>query len=503
MRSLKDLLTSSEHSAISFWLCFAFLFLVVLAFHGKPVPLVNEYLYLLRLKPDFLPADWSFSQPANEHWLFNTIFSVAARVVSIEIVGWVGRAASWVCCLVALIKLGRRWHIPFWTIAFSVSLWLAFRQAIVNDEWIFGTFEAKAVAYPCLLFALYQFGERKVVLPSILLGLSFSFHPAVGLWAIPAVVLAVLAAGTRAADLAKVCGLAALFCLPGALPLTLGKPGTATPATFADWEFIVTKHMPYHFDPFYFPAIGVVLVFLMLAFNVVCLWKTESFPLRFLRNFQIALGGFFLFGVALRLLEMYSLLGYMPMRLFPILTPIFFLFTVSHTLVRSGGVRVKAAVVIFAAVVVAQVQPVDKAIFQLRETKNSWRAAPPDGTVAALRWVANNTPPDALIISHPNDRRTWYLSERAQVVSYSYPRYDRLPEWRNRVADLADAAVIRDRVTAPETLDNGFAGLTAEQIEKLRDKYSASYLVTNTAYPFPIVFTAGACKVYKLSEDVP
>ncbi|MGI8882704.1 MAG: hypothetical protein ACR2IA_00475, partial [Pyrinomonadaceae bacterium] len=72
---------------LNFWLCFTFLFVAVLVFQGKPVPYSNEFVYLLRLTPNFLPNDWSFSQTANEHWLFNSLFSLPMRFFSLEIVG--------------------------------------------------------------------------------------------------------------------------------------------------------------------------------------------------------------------------------------------------------------------------------------------------------------------------------------------------------------------------------------------------------------------------------
>ena len=88
-------------------MCLAFLFLVVLALHAKAVPFNNEFLYLLRLQPGFLPNDWTFSHAANEHWLFNTIFSLPAHLISIEAIGWLGRVACWLLCLAALLRLGR------------------------------------------------------------------------------------------------------------------------------------------------------------------------------------------------------------------------------------------------------------------------------------------------------------------------------------------------------------------------------------------------------------
>lgn len=493
------MLTASKDSdslRLHFWLCIAFLFLTVLAFHGKTVPYNNEWIYLLRLDPSLLQHDWSFAQPANEHWLFNSVFGNLSSVFSIVTIGWIGRIAVWILCLIALVRLGKQWKISYLALTFSVGLWLAFEQAVVNREWIFGTFEAKTVAYACLLFALSGFSARRIVWPSMLLGLSFSFHPAVGLWAILGVGFALLIARTQLVELARFAGLTALFSLPGLLPL-LSEQSIAGGSSYADWQFIVTNHMPFHFDPFDFPGIGMIVLAAMSIFNIAALWKDENFALRFLLKFQLVLGAFFMLGVALRLLEQFELLRFMPMRLFPIFTPIFFLFTAFHLISRVQSVKQKLAVYFIAIAIVASLNPIQMAIGQLRETKESWQAKPDDAEVAST-WMSENTPSDAVIVASPNTRKLWHYSNRAQIVAYDYPRFERLTEWRNRMADLTGNADLNNREMARETLDTSFERLTEEQILSLKQKYAATHVLSRTLYSFPVIFETDSYKVYKL-----
>lgn len=63
---------AANETTKQFWIYFVFLSAAVFAFHGKNVPYSNEFVYLLRLEPGFLPNDWTFSQTANEHW-FSTL----------------------------------------------------------------------------------------------------------------------------------------------------------------------------------------------------------------------------------------------------------------------------------------------------------------------------------------------------------------------------------------------------------------------------------------------
>lgn len=483
-------------STLGFLLCLAFLFLGVVSFHARPVPFGNEFVYLLRLAP-YVPAnDWSFAGTANEHWLFNSIFSLPAYLVSIEVMGWGGRILVWILCLVGLIRLGHNWKIPYWAIAFSIAFWLAIGQAVVNAEWMIATFEAKTVAYACLLFGLNDLANKRLSRGAILLGLSFSFHPAVGMWAIPAVGLALLAERIAVRDLLKVVGFTFLFSLPGIIPVVADRL-SVQPASYDDWQFIVTKHMPFHFDPFYFSTLGMVLLGLMLVFNIVALRKAESFALRFLRNFQIGIAVFFVLGIVLRAFEMYPLLSFMPMRLFPILTPVFFLYSAFYFVPKLNGLPRRVIAAGYVLVILALLQPFTWGIGLMRELKASWVAKPTDLEIS-LRWVAENTPKDAVILTAPLGREFWHHSQRSQIVSYMYPRYDRLSEWRKRIADLTAGVHITDRASSSREIDEAFANLSAAQIEELQRVYSTTHLVTRTDYPFPVLFRTETYKVYQL-----
>lgn len=495
MPTSENSLKISENLPKSFWMCFAFLFLTIVLFHAKTVPFSNEFLYLLRLQPDFLPNDWTFSAPANEHWLFNFLFSFPARLFSLETVGWAGRIAVWSLCLIAVIKLGRRWEIPVWAIGVSVFSWLACAQAVVNDEWIFGGFEAKTVAYVCLLFALDEFSKRKITFPAVLLGLSFSFHPAVGLWAIPAVGLALLLEKIPTVDFLKLVGLTAVFSLFGLLPLFAEQSGAGA-YSFEDWEFIVLYRVPWHLDLFQFSKSGIVLTYAMLAFNVWAIWKNERFALRFLLNFQIVLGLFFAFGFFLRWLEIYPLLRFMPMRLFPVFTPLFFLFTVFYTFQRLNTKRMQIAVAVFAVLIVSAVNPFLKSYNQARDTVQTWTTAQDDFQKTS-GWIAENTAETAVVIQPPHRRDFWYRSRRASVASFAYPTFNRLGEWRARIADLTGNHKISKGETASEEIETAYNQLSGEQIEQLKNKYAATHLVSRAVYSYPIIFETKTYKVYQ------
>lgn len=474
----------------------AFLLAAVILFHGKPVPFSNEFLYLSRLEPDFLIHDWTFQSPANEHWLFNLVFTFPVLIFSSEAVAWFGRVTFWVLSLAGLIRTGRFWGIAYWQIATATFFWLAFGQAALNGEWLFGGFEAKVVAYCLLIFSLVGFSKRRIIAPSILLGLAFAFHPAVGLWAIPAVIFALIAEKTALVDIGKAVLVSFVFSLPGLLPLVADQVGGA-PGTFEDWRLIVLYRMPYHLDAFQFSKSGIVLVVMMLGFNWYVIRRDSNFALRFLLKFQIALGAFFFAGIILRSLEIFPLLRFMPMRLFPVFTPLFFIFSAFYYAERLSSFKRKAAVSLFAALVVAAQNPFRVAYVQASETITAWQAAPDSFTVTS-RWIANNLPPDAVVIQPPHRRDFWYHTRRAAVASFAYPPYDRLTEWRERLSDLTGGADLLNSDLSPETMEAAYNRLSHEQIDRLKIKYGATHLVSRTEYSYPIHYESEDYKVYRL-----
>ena len=113
--------------------------------------------------------------------------------LSVSAFGWLGRLVFWPLLGLLLIRLGTRFGLKLWPAAVAVTFWLLSNQALIGSEWILGTFEAKTVAYVCFLGALLAVTSKRIPLALALLGLTVSFHPAVGLWSAWATGLALLA----------------------------------------------------------------------------------------------------------------------------------------------------------------------------------------------------------------------------------------------------------------------------------------------------------------------
>ena len=488
-----------ENFLVHFVLLFGAIFFLV----GKKLPFGNEYAYLLRLittyDGNFLLNDATFAFPANEHWLFNHLFGVLTLFFSIEFIGWSGRIVCWAVLLFALMRLAKHWEIPLWMITASILLWLCRGQSIVGDEWIFGTFEAKCISYICLLFALDGFSREKVIYPSILLGLTLSFHPAVGLWGGLAAGLALLFCRWDLTRLLTVGAITFAFALPGVLPLLSEITHTSS---FEEWKFIDLVRLPNLLDPFSWSISKICLIYLQLTFCLLFYHVNEPAKQRkFLTAFLSALGLFFTLGIFLRGFEQYELLRFMPTRLFPVFAPLFFFFAFAEAYKqRLFAPPVTALAAVGFVCLLFWQNPLTTVSDQLVQTYQTWRSEP-DDTANSFVWLGENTPNGATIIAPPWRQDFWYLAHRAQAVSSGYPPFAGLQEWSERLETLAGESPLQKGRRENEEVSAFYHALTTETINEFARRCRAEYLVSESDYPYAVVFRSGKTKVYQLNPQ--
>ena len=476
---------------------YAVLALAVIAFCARAVPFGNEYVYLLRLKrtydPSFLANDVSFAAPATEHWFFNHIFGLITYFASLEVIAWTGRVLCWAVLVYALQRLARHWAIPLWMSTAGILLWLAAGQTVVGGEWMIGTFEAKCLAYVCLLFAIDGLLRERIVYPGVLLGITFSFHPAVGMWSILAVGIALLMSRRPVAEIVKVAALTLLFSLPALVPLLIG----GTPhASADDWRFLELVRFPQIFDLFSWPKTAIVLVYLQLAFCVMIYLKGERTRTdKFLISFLGALGIFFTLGIMLRVVGQFPLMELMPTRLFPVFAPLFFFWYLARAFEQRmfAPPMTAIAVVAFVAIMLWQ-SPFATANDQFHQTIESWQGGA-DTTDDAFKWIGANTPNGTIVIAPPWRQDFWWQAKRAQVVSWNFPTYTDLGEWHRRVESLAGDT---PRTKEGDTRTEFYYSLPKERLDAIAAETKAEYLVTDSAYPYAVAFQSGDTRVYRL-----
>jgi hypothetical protein len=375
----------------------------------------------------------------------------------------------------------------------GILLWLGAGQTVVDGEWMIGTFEAKCLAYICLLFALDGLLRDKVAYPGVLLGLTFSFHPAVGMWSILAVGIALLVSKRRVAEITNVATLTLLLSLPGLVPLLIGG---AMHGGADDWRYLELVRFPQIFDPFLWPKTAIVLVYLQLAFCVMIYMKGERKRSdTFLIAFLAALGVFFTLGILLRAAGQFELMEMMPTRLFPVFAPLFFFWYLARAFEQRmfAPPATAVAIVAFVAIMLWQ-SPFATANDQLHQTVESWQGGV-DTTDDAFKWIAANTPNGAVAIAPPWRQDYWWQTRRAQVVSWNFPTYTDLGEWHTRVQALAGDT---PRTKEGDTRTEFYYSLPKAKIDSIASETGAEYLVSDASYPYKVLFESGETRVYKL-----
>jgi len=462
------------------------------------VPDRNELFYLVRLyrtyHPEWLQSDWTLGGGSPEHFLWNHGVGLLGLLLPLEPLGWVVRIAVWVLGVAALVKLSQRLDVPRIGFLAALAIWLGFGQALIGLSWMFMTAEAKTLAYPLLLFGLERVMVGRFGVAGLLGGLAGTAHPSVGLLGGVALFVAVLGTRPRPSQLARFVGLALLGALPGILAVapTLGG---ASP----DWTYLTVVRMPFHLEPLSWPKPVFVSLAILLAFVVLHAGMAGARPWRTLLAFQGATAVVFGAGVAIRIWGPIDLLQVFPFRLFPLLTPLFFLFAVAHAVGRLGPRLRRATTPLVALVLLGgyglmtlpePVYPWVRRWHRLRSPTET----PPD-IRACYRWVATHTAPDALGVVPPGvDARAWVETERGLVVCAEYHVYDRFPEWQARVEALGGE--LEHHEGWRDSLLTHFSSLPEERARALSARWGVDFWVTPARYDLPVGFRSGSWTVY-------
>jgi len=489
-------------------LAILFLFALVLNREGTWVASGNENVYLLYLikawHTSFLKTDFTFQETTAGHPVFNFLFGWPTLFIRLEIVGWIGRMASWIFLFTALLRIGRHFRIAPWMVFTAILFWLIQRQSFLANEWIIGTFEAKCVAYSCLLFAIDTILDGKLVLPAILTGLAFTFHSAVGLWGGAGIGLAFAFTRPFRETLKFACW-ATLFALPGvitSLPMILG--GHAI--TPDEAKFIVTIEMPFHLDPLVFGKGKIAVLYLMLLFNLLhtCANRDDE-KLKFLIRFQLAIGAFFALGILFRLMGKFTLVQLFPFRVFAVLCMLFFFWHLAaayaHRCERAPSPSLIAlGILIFLALPSMVGRLSGLAADQLPK----WRR-PSDDFLTAAAWVRENVPEQAVVIAPPWRKDTFDQIRRPLIADWHAPRYDAMTQWKERIESLVgdvSQMSVEDNLAGEmdERARDHYADLSTADVAGIVKKYGGDFIVTTASYHFPVVFSTPTQKIYKLSK---
>jgi hypothetical protein len=494
-------------------------FALLLNREGDRFPTGNEFVYLLyfwNAWHPFLPTDWTFQEPTAGHAIFSKSLGWMAVIVPLNAATWIGRIVCWIATFIGLFRVGRHFKIPPWAVWTGIILWLLQRQSPVTGEWMIGSFEAKVIAYPCLLFAIDAVLMDRTLIAGILCGIAFSYHSAVGMWGGAALGVAVLF--TQPILKTAVFSAAAIvFSLPGLI--------TSWKLIFGDHrispdeaKYLTTVALPDCFDAFTFPHTWMVVLAILPFFAwAYTRWQREDRKIRQLLIFEIALAVFFAFGFFARTIGRFDWVELFPMRVYAVFALLLF-FWQMMSVVLSWQKRDRAPrwIWVFATFMFLSMPSPLLCLRDLVATHFP-KLAPPNRVfqnadrgddadfIAAAQWIAKNTSEEDVVIAPPWFNQGFYYIRRPLIANWHAPRYDQLTDWKNRIESLVgDTSHLDPDLAIYGEMDPGawkhYANLSPEFIAILQQLYGHPkwLLTTGRRYNYPVVCNSGTYFVYKL-----
>ncbi len=152
------------------------------------VPGVNESHYLPKAKhvwdSSFASGGDLFLESHDSHLLATAVAGWLAYVFPLAGVAWIGRVISWLFLVFAWRRLTVRLGLsPLLQPLVFIVWFLAMKYGHWAGEWVVGGFEAKSIAYPCILLGLATIIENRWRQGWLWLALAVAWHPVVGGWA--------------------------------------------------------------------------------------------------------------------------------------------------------------------------------------------------------------------------------------------------------------------------------------------------------------------------------
>lgn len=466
-----------QPSTRDFWLDAALVLVLFFVYAGIPVPDVNETHYLPKAKHAWDPA-WCekdlFLQSRDAHRVFFLTWGWLTKVLSLPVVAWVGRVASWSLLAWGWTRVCRALGWGRFMPLLSALLWLvAMDRCHLAGEWVVGGFEAKGIAYFFVLLAIESCLRSKWNRAWIWGGVAAAFHVLVGGWMVLIMLLtALMDSEARKLSFRHVPGLLTGFAisLAGLLPVLLLDVRTPAEVVSQAQQIYVFERLPHHLV---FSSIALIhkLAFggLLLMAGVLAAIVRPDPSIRLLGKLaacsvllvSVGIGAEWATRDAPELAAKW--LRFYWFRLADFLVPLYCAFAFTALWRRWQASRPRWGIAwLGAGVAVAGFSLLDTYWYHHWEDRPmaiatvqrsggpKWKARRYASWLRMCDWVRAHTPEDSLCLTpRPQQSFRWY-AHRAEAVCWKDVPQDAagVMEWQRRIEQLFPEKVLQSGLTA-------------------------------------------------------
>jgi len=507
-----------------------------------------------------------FLESAEAHLFFYWTIGWLTLLLPLPAVAWIGRLVTWGALAWAWQRLSSAVIPRPLMSVLTASLFLLFHSTChMAGEWVVGGVEAKGLAYVFVVLAVEAMVRQRWRRVWIFLGIATSLHVLVGGWSWVAAAVAWLACGryrpplfrsriqegssdshgspesnrnglptdqlqARPSPMLPSMLLGLLLALPGLIVgLMLAQGANAETIRDANVIYVYHRldhHLVFHRFPhlFIFRHALLLVAWLSICFVTRCRISECHLGQRPLRGFvagtvMVAIAGILIDQSLLSHLDMAaSLLKYYWYRLSDVFLPVGVAIAIGGLIDRWWLQRPRVAQwLLIAAMLVSGTYLVGHHVkrrldFRPRadvQMLPSWPNDPAhtqrkyEDWRRVCRWIAANTPSDAVFVTPRNQQTFKWYAERAEVFSWKDVPQDpaSVVQWWERQQSLYPRRVVRW----------GFAMLGEERLVELARQYGARYIVVDRdnstrdpmlprVYP-PIGFPDTSYAVYLVPDE--
>jgi len=504
------------------YLCFNFLFANILSGNEQDIlPLAKQ-----AMDKAWIKNDWTLNLGSGYRRLFNILFGLLARFLSLPVVSIIGRLIIFFLFGYLFKEYARVFKLKYYLVLPFLFLYLRYNN-IIAGEWILGGLETKVFSYFFVLLSLLFLMEKKYFRFFLFLGLGISFHVLIGIYGVLCFLMAItINLVSFKTDLRM------FFRNAYVLPVTasfgiysiIQNAASSLTHGLKETDYTVVFRNPSITTPLFWQGKWILRLVLTVSFLLAVFLISREKKIKICSFFGFSSILFFGIGLVLFKFDQIAYLKYFWFRFPDVILPLFSFmlffvfmsraadFLASQNVFRTKRLYIKVIVIeamfiILSGLLLIQggMKFVKSYVLLARQGEFFYLSDVEPDLKEALIWIRTNTPKESIFLTSPMIDKFRVATERAQFVSFKlYPVLGEfVPEWFRRIKlcnNNQDLKIFERGLK--EIMDNNFYSMEENFIRKLTKDYGVDYYLakSNMDYSFTRLYENKSYTLYNLKS---